>query len=68
MKSKTMRNKTNATNKILVYSLSMANWLCRNGHDILKVEDNEKQPKFKVFIFEDTPGPHRTIVCFGKEV
>lgn len=63
-----MRTKTNATNKILIYSLSLANWLCRNGHDILKVEDNEKQPKFKVFVFEDTPELHRTIARFSREV
>lgn len=56
------------TEKYIVRSLSMANWLCSNGHKILKVEDSEKNPKFKVFLFEDTPDLHNTMAKFRKEV
>ncbi len=54
--------------KYIVRSLSMANWLCNNGHKILKVEDSEKNSKFKVFFFEDTPDLHNTMSKFRKEV
>ena len=51
----------------IVRSLSMTNWLCRNGHKILKVEDSEKDPKFKVFLFEDTAVLHHTMSLFPKK-
>ena len=35
----------------IVRSLAMTNWLCNHGFKILKVEDSEKDPKFKVFFF-----------------
>lgn len=38
----------------IVKSLDLANWLCRRGYRILKVEDNVENPKYKVFLFEDT--------------
>jgi tRNA(Ile2) C34 agmatinyltransferase TiaS len=44
----------------------MANWLCRNGHSILKVEDSEKDSRFKVFLFEDTAELHNTMKHFHK--
>lgn len=31
----------------------MANFLVRNGHDIKKVDDSEKDSRFKVFLFHD---------------
>ena len=37
----------------IVRSLNMTNWLCNNGFKILKVEDSEKDAKYKVFLFED---------------
>lgn len=46
----------------------MANHLCRNGHKILKVEDSEKDPKLKVFFFEDTAILHNTMTKFRKGV
>lgn len=52
----------------IVRSLSMANWLCNNGHKILKVEDFEKNPRFKVFLFEDTATLHNTMKRFQKGV
>ena len=58
-------------NKIQMYivrSLSMTNWLCNNGHKILKVEDSEKDPRFKVFFFEDTAALHNTMKRFKKGV
>lgn len=42
------------TEMYIVRSLELANWLCNRGYKILKVEDSEKNPKFKVFLFEDT--------------
>lgn len=38
----------------IVRSLELTNWLCGQGYQILKVEDSEKNPKYKVFLFEDT--------------
>lgn len=52
----------------VVRSLSMANWLCNNGHQILKVEDSEKDSRFKVFLFEDTAALHNTMKRFPKGV
>lgn len=46
----------------------MANWLASNGFKILKVEDNEDNPKFKVFLFEDTAKLHDMMIQFRKEV
>ena len=42
----------------------MTNWLCKNGHEILKVEDSEKDSRFKVFLFEDTIDLHKTMAQF----
>lgn len=52
----------------IVRSLSMANWLCSNGYKILKVEDSEKDSRFKVFLFEDTIALHNTMSRFPKGV
>lgn len=59
---------TEKTKKYIVRSLSMANWLCNNGHQILKVEDSEKDSRFKVFLFEDTAALHNTMARFPKGV
>lgn len=50
----------------IVRSLSMTNWLCNNGHKILKVEDSEKDSRYKVFFFEDTAALHNTMAKFHK--
>lgn len=42
------------TEMYIVRSLELANWLCNRGYKMLKVEDSEKNPRFKVFLFEDT--------------
>lgn len=42
------------TQMYIVRSLDLTNWLCGQGYKILKVEDSEKNPKYKVFLFEDT--------------
>ena len=57
-------NNTNGVKMCTVRSLSMANWLCSNGHKILKVEDSEKDCRFKVFLFEDTATLHHTMGRF----
>lgn len=59
-------NTRTKTNMYIVRSLSMTNWLCRNGHQILKVEDSEKDARFKVFLFEDTAELHDTMKRFPK--
>lgn len=56
------------TKMYIVRSLSMTNWLCNNGHKILKVEDSEKNDKLKVFFFEDTPALHNTMMKYRKRV
>lgn len=52
----------------IIQSLGMANWLCSHGHKILKVEDCDKNPRLKVFLFEDTAELHRLMVQYKKEV
>lgn len=51
----------------IVRSLSMTNWLCNHGHKILKVEDSEKDSRFKVFLFEDTAALHNTMAKFDRK-
>lgn len=50
----------------IIQSLSMANWLCSQGHKILKVEDNTKNPDFKVFLFDDTAMLHKAMALFKR--
>jgi hypothetical protein len=52
---------------IIIRSLSMTNWLCNKGHKILKVDDSEINPQFKVFLFEDTTALHNTMKQFPKK-
>lgn len=54
------------TQKYIVRSLNMTNWLCNNGFKILKVEDSEKDDKLKVFFFEDTPALHNAMCRYRK--
>jgi hypothetical protein len=52
----------------IVRSLNMTNWLCSHGHKILKVEDSEIDPRFKVFFFADTNELHQSMSLFCREV
>ena len=52
----------------IVRSLNMTNWLCNNGFKILKVEDSEKDARYKVFLFEDTLALHHMMMQFPKGV
>ena len=45
----------------IVRSLALTNWLCGQGYQILKVEDSEKDSRFKVFLFEDTAQIRRSV-------
>ena len=56
------------TEMYIVRSLNMTNWLCNNGHKILKVEDSEKDSRLKVFFFEDTAALHNTMSKFPRGV
>lgn len=55
------------TKMYIVRSLSMTNWLCNHGFKILKVEDSEKDSRFKVFLFEDTAALHDTMARFNRK-
>ncbi|KEZ90108.1 hypothetical protein IO98_11500 [Lacrimispora celerecrescens] len=59
--------KENKAQYMIIRSLSMTNWLCRNGHEILKVSDSEIDPRFKVFLFQDTAALHNTMKQFPKK-
>ena len=39
-----------------VFSIKLANWLIRQGHDMLQAIDSPKDPtgRYKAFLFEDT--------------
>ena len=54
-------------NMYIIRSLSMTNWLCSNGHKILKVEDSEQDPNLKVFFFEDTIALRKTMAKYRQE-
>lgn len=61
--------KTDKNNQMyIVRSLSMTNWLCSQGHKILKVEDSEIDSRFKVFFFTDTIELHQCMANFCREV
>lgn len=53
----------------LIYSLSMVNWLVRNGNNIISVEDspNDCTGKRKMFSFEDTEKLRKDMNMFNKE-
>ncbi|WP_352168640.1 DUF5659 domain-containing protein [Proteiniborus sp. MB09-C3] len=48
----------------VVKSLKLANFLVRQGFDILKVSDSEHDPKFKVFLFQDCSELRKSITMF----
>ena len=52
------------TDMYIVRSLSMTNYLVRHGYDIMKVEDSNDNPRFKVFLFEKTPEFERSVGVF----
>lgn len=37
-----------------VRSLDLMNWLCQRGFVVKKVKDSDKNPQFKVFLYDDT--------------
>ena len=59
------------TNKrpYLIYSISMVNWLVRNGNDIISVEDSplDRKGRKKVFSFEDTEKLRKDMSMFRKD-
>lgn len=50
----------------MVRSLPMTNGLCNHSFQILKVEDSEKDARFKVFLFEGTAALHNTMAQFDR--
>lgn len=47
-----------------VKSLDLANYLCNNGYKMKKVVDSEKNPRFKVFLFEDSKAIQNSITTY----
>lgn len=45
-------------------SLALANYLCNNGFKIQKVIDSEKNPQFKIFLFEDNKSVRNMITKY----
>lgn len=47
-----------------VRSLDLANYLCNHGYKMKKVIDYEKNPQFKIFLFEDSKAIQRSIATY----
>ena len=47
-----------------VRSLDLANYLCNNGYKMKKVIDSDKNPRFKVFLFEDSKAIQNCIATY----
>lgn len=52
------------TNMCTVRSLALANYLCNHGFKIQKVIDSEKNPHFKIFLFEDSKAIQNSITTY----
>lgn len=39
----------------VIRGIGMVNYLVRKGFDLWKVEDDKNNPRFKVFLFKNTP-------------
>lgn len=51
-------------NPYFCYSMKAMMYLVREGFDVLKVEDDPKNPKFKTFIFDYTPELHEAMKSY----
>lgn len=47
-----------------VRSLDLANYLCNHGFKMKKVIDSEKNPQFKIFLFEDNKAIRDSITTY----
>lgn len=47
--------KNETTQMYTVRSLDLMNWLCQKGFRVKKVLDADYNPRFKIFLYEDTP-------------
>ena len=54
-------------NTKVVFSKELANNLVNSGFKVLRTELNLKDPKFKVFVFEDSEGLQEAIDEFKKK-
>lgn len=48
----------------VIKSLKLANFLVRQGFDILKVSDSEQNSNLKVFLFGDCPELRKSMTMF----
>ena len=53
----------------IIYSLSMANWLVRCGHDMIAVDDapNDPTSRRKAFFFRDCPKLREDMARFRRK-
>lgn len=47
-----------------VRSLDLVNYLCNRGYRIKKVIDSDKNPRYKVFLFEDSRAIQDSIATY----
>jgi hypothetical protein len=58
------RSNKDTISMYIIRSLDLMNWLCCQGYRVLKVEDSETDPRFKVFLFEDTPCIRKSVSVY----
>ena len=49
-----------------IRAIKMANYLVRQGFDIVRVVDNNYNKKFKIFLFKDSPELRKAMEEYGK--
>lgn len=52
------------TNMCTVRSLALANYLCNHGFKMQKVIDSERNPQYKLFLFEDNKAIRDSITTY----
>lgn len=55
----------NKKNLYIIRGIRMANYLIRQGCDMIKVADNKDNSNYKIFLFEDTPKLQNAITRYN---
>lgn len=63
-KIKKQKNTSSLNPLYTIRSLELMNWLCHKGYTVIKVIDSDKDPKFKVFLFEDSLEIRRAVTDY----
>lgn len=58
--------KTETKNFYIIKSIRMMTHLIREGFDLYKVIDDDKNPHYKVFLFEDTEELRNAMQLYSK--